>query len=292
MQRVVYHVFRLGIFLFTAIPFWLLYVLSDISAWLFYRVIRYRRKVTLANLRKAFPELPEKRIRQIARQSYRNLSDILLESLKGFSMAPVTLINRYAIENPGMLDTYYHQGQSVIGVTAHYANWEWGALAGRLQLKHLPVAFYKPLSNKYIDQFLKKHRAENGTQMRSIYRTTETFREMNAQSALFLMVADQHPSNTEKAYWVNFLGRPTPCLHGPEKHARSNQYPVVYLDIRRKKRGFYRIRIIPLVGDPDHVESGLITEKYIHTLEQIIRQEPANWLWTHKRWKKQPGASP
>src|SRR6056297_1523960 len=286
MQRVVYYVFRLGIFIFQPIPFPLLYVISDISAWLIYRVFRYRKKVTGENLRKAFPEHSEKRIQQLTWQSYRNLSDILLEGLKGFNMSRDALIKRYTIENPGLLEPYYQQGQSVIGVTAHYANWEWGALAGRLQLNHLPVAFYKPVSNKYIDRFLRKHGAENGTLMRSIYQTTETLRELAHQICLFLMVADQHPSNIKKAYWVNFLGRQTPCLHGPEKHARSNRYPVVYLNIRRQRRGFYRIRIIPLVNDPDHFEPGGITEKYLHTLEQIIIQEPADWLWTHKRWKK------
>jgi len=286
MQLVIYYAFRMGVFIFAAIPFPLLYRLSDISAWLIYRVFRYRRRVTLENLRKAFPKLPERKVKQIARRSYGNLSDILLESMKGFSMTRDTLIKRYRIENPELLNAYYQRGQSVIGVTAHYANWEWGALAGRLQLKHLPVALYKPLSNQYIDGFLKQNRAENGTLMRPIYKTSQTFRELDGQTCLFLMVADQHPSNIEKSYWVHFLGRQTPCLHGPEKHAQSNQFPLVYLDIRRKKRGFYSIRILPLVEDPGHFESGVITQRYIHTLEKIIRQEPANWLWTHKRWKK------
>jgi len=290
MQWITYYIFRMGIIVFPLIPFPLLYRLSDLSAWMIYRVFRYRKRVTLENLRKAFPGHSERMIRQIAWQSYRNLSDVLLESLKGFGMSSKTLIRRYTIENPEVLDAYYHQGQSVIGVTAHYANWEWGALAGRLQLKHLPVAFYKPLSNRYIDHYLKKNRAESGTLMRSIYRTTETFRELDDQTCLFLMVADQNPSNIEKAYWINFLGRQTPCLHGPEKHARINRYPVVYLDIRRQERGVYRVRIHPLVEDPDMHQAGIITKRYIHTLEQIIRSQPANWLWTHKRWKKQTGA--
>ena len=286
MQRGEYLAFRLGLSFFSAVPFSILYGFSDLLAYLLFHVVRYRRKVTLQNLRSVFPDHSEKSIRQIAVRSYRNLSDVLLESLKGFSMSKASFLKRYRIINPESLEAYYKKGISLIGVTAHYANWEWGALAASLQLSHQPVAFYKPLSNRYIDRHMKNNRTQYGTIMRSIYGTRETFREFSDQTSLFLMVADQAPSNVQKAYQVRFLGRETTCLHGPENHAKHNHYPVVYFDIQRIKRGYYQIWIKKLIEHPRREAEGAITRQYMHTLEAIIRQQPANWLWSHRRWKR------
>jgi KDO2-lipid IV(A) lauroyltransferase len=260
MQRAEYLAFRLSVLLFSVVPFSILYGISDFLAFLLFHGVRYRRKVTLQNLRSAFPDYSEKSIRRIAARSYRNLSDVLLESLKGFSMSKAAIRKRYRIINPESLDSWYKRGISLIGVTAHYANWEWGAFAASLQLSHQPVAFYKPLSNPYIE-----------------------FRD---QTSLYLMVADQAPSNVKKAYRARFLGRETTCLHGPENHAKNNDYPVVYFNIQRIKRGYYQIRIKRLIEHPGRVAEGAITQQYMQTLEAIIRQRPANWLWSHRRWKR------
>ena len=149
-----------------------------------------------------------------------------------------------------------------------------------------------PRSNRYIDRHMRTSRTQTGTVMRSIYNTQDTFREFADQTSLFLMVADQAPSNIQKAYRVRFLGRETACLHGPENYAKSNNYPVVYFDIQRIKRGTYQVWIKRLIEQPKREARGAITQQYMQTLEKIIRRRPANWLWTHRRWKKdQPAAA-
>ncbi|MCB0644188.1 MAG: hypothetical protein KDC44_21240, partial [Phaeodactylibacter sp.] len=79
MQGLEYLGFRLGVLLLAHLPFWLLYRISDGLAFLLARVIRYRRKVVLENLRQSFPERPEQEIRRIAGAFYRHLSDLLVE---------------------------------------------------------------------------------------------------------------------------------------------------------------------------------------------------------------------
>ena len=286
MQFLTYIIFRLALGLFKIMPFRLLYALSDVLSWLFYHLIQYRKKVILTNLKRAFPGKKDQEIRLIARKTYTNLTDILLESLKGFSVREEKLIKRYKILNPEFLDRYFEKNQSIIGVTGHYANWEWGALAGSAQMKHKPIAFYKPLSNSYIDQYIKSSRAESGTLLYSIRQTSETFSKHKHENCIFLMVADQSPSDSKKAYWIDFLNQDTACLHGPEKHARINNYPVIYLDIQRIKRGYYTVQFSQLIENPAEETDGLITEKYMRQLEQIIREKPENWMWSHKRWKK------
>lgn len=119
MQYILYIIFLLSIYFIAIIPFWLLYRFSDVLSFLFYYVFLYRKKVILENLRKSFPEKSEKEIREITRKTYRNLSDLVVESIKTFSMSTKQVTKRFKIINPEIIDKYYLKGQSVIGVTAH-----------------------------------------------------------------------------------------------------------------------------------------------------------------------------
>lgn len=286
MQYLIYLFFLCSVYFIAIIPFWLLYQFSNILAFLFNYVFRYRKKVIITNLRNSFPEKSDKEIHTIAKKAYKNLTDIIVESIKGFTISDKEIQKRFKIKNPEFLNEYFYNGKSVIGVTGHYGNWEWGAIAGSLQIKHKAIAIYKPLTNKYIDNFLKRTRAENGTLLKSIRKTTETFKKYKNQSCIFILVADQSPSAVKKAYWTNFLNQDTACLHGPEKHARNNNYPVFYLNIQRVKRGYYEITAEKLLEEPAITQEGEVTQKYMKRLEEIIKEKPENWLWSHKRWKK------
>lgn len=286
MQYLLYIIFLISIYFIAIIPFWILYPFSDFLSFLFCYVFKYRKKVIIQNLQKSFPEKSEKEIKIIAKRTYRNLTDIVVESMKTFTMSTKQVKKRFRIINPEILDEYYSNGQSIIGVTGHYGNWEWGAMAGSLQIKHRAIAIYKPLSNKYIDNFIKRTRAENGTLLKSINKTSETFESLKNQTCIFLLVADQSPSSTKKAIWVDFLNQDTACLHGPEKYAADYNYPVVYLDIQRVKRGFYELTAEKLIEKPESVEKNMVTKLYMNKLEQVIRKKPEDWLWSHKRWKR------
>ncbi len=286
MQFLLYIIFIISIYFIALIPFWILYPFSDFLSFLFCNVFKYRKKVIIQNLQKSFPEKSEKEINIIAKRTYRNLTDIVVESIKTFTMSTKQVKRRFKIINPEILDEYYQNGQSIIGVTGHYGNWEWGAMAGSLQIKHRAIAIYKPLSNKYIDNFIKRTRAENGTLLKSINKTSETFESFNNQTCIFLLVADQSPSSTKKAIWVDFLNQDTACLHGPEKYATDYNYPVVYLDIQRIKRGYYELTAEKLIENPECLKENMLTKLYMNKLEQVIRKKPENWLWSHKRWKR------
>ncbi|MCB2195516.1 MAG: lysophospholipid acyltransferase family protein [Bacteroidetes bacterium] len=286
MQYLVYIIFLASIYFIAIIPFWILYPFSDFLSFLFYRVFKYRKSVVIQNLKKSFPEKSKKEINSIAKKTYRNLTDIIVESIKTFTISTKQVKKRFKIINPEILDEYHKQGQSVIGVTGHYGNWEWGALAGSLQIKHRAIAIYKPLSNKYIDNFVKRTRAENGTLLKSIYKTSETFENFKNQTCIFLLVADQSPSSTKKAIWVNFMNQDTACLHGPEKYAKNYNYPLIYLDIQRIKRGYYQLTAEKLLENPATLEEGAVTKTYMNRLEEVIRKKPEDWLWSHKRWKR------
>lgn len=254
-------------------------------AFLLHKIIKYRVKVTHENLKLAFPEKTDEEIQILEKGIYRNLADISVEALKGFTMRNKKIIKRHKILNPELLDYYYANNKSVIGVAGHINNWEWGAISAGIQLKHHPIAIYKALSNKLIDWFMKWNRSIRGTLMAPTSSTFDTFKKYKDQQCIYLLVADQSPSNTSLSYWINFFNKKTACIHGPEKYAKMYNYPVIFIDIQRVKRGFYEIELTTLSEKPSELSDGELTQLYMKKLEEIIRKNPQNWLWTHRRWK-------
>lgn len=280
-------VFFIFLFLIGIMPFFILYLFSDFMFIVLFYAIGYRKKVMLKNLRETFPDKPEKEIHILLRKSYRNLTDILIEGIKSFSMTRKQIRKRHHVVNPQILDSYFLNGQSVIAVTGHYCNWEWGSLSAGLFIRHKAIAFYKPLSNPYIDRFVRFNRARFGTTLASIKETSINFERYIKAPAAFLMAADQSPTNLEQCFWIRFLGRDTAFLHGPAKHAKLNNIPVFYVDVQRLRRGFYQVEISLLTDGVNMLEASEITRLYAQKLENVILRKPENWLWSHRRWKHQ-----
>jgi Kdo2-lipid IVA lauroyltransferase/acyltransferase len=266
-------------------PFSILYIFSDLVYFLLYSIIKYRREVVQANLSTAFPEKTEKEIQFLIKRFYHHLCDISLESIKGFSMSPQELIRRHRIINPEVADSYFEKSISVIALPGHYNNWEWGSLSAGMQIKFPVVALYKPLSNKLVDDFSKKHRAKFNTRLASIRNTASLFNELSGKPNAYIMASDQSPTNLKDCFWIDFLNHDTPWLHGFEKYARKYNLPVLYVDIQKIKRGFYELELIVLTENPSSLPEGEITNRYVEHLKQTILADPAYWLWSHKRWK-------
>ena len=265
--------------------FSIMYVFSDKLYFLVYYIIGYRRKVVKSNLKNSFPEKSEHEIQLLTKQYYHHLCDISLESIKGFSMSPQELIDRHHIQNPELADYYFNRNVSAIAVPGHYNNWEWGSLSPGLQIKHPLVGFYKPMTNKHIDAFTKRHRAKFNTRLASIGETSVTFDELSKKPNAYIMAADQSPCNPGDSYWFRFLNQDTAWLHGPEKYARKYNFPVLYVDILKVKRGYYNLKLVLFTDNPASLPEGEITRLYSQHLERSIIREPACWLWSHKRWK-------
>lgn len=281
-------IFYLLVLIVSAMPFKVLYWFSNFAAFVMLNMAKYRVEVVTSNLKRAFPEKTDAEIKELRKLFYRNLTDNFVESFKTFTIKKSTVVKRHKIKNPELLEEIFKKHKGIIGATGHYANWEWGSLSGSLQCPNNFVAFYKPVRNKYMDKVLRDSRSKCGTELASIKKTSATFEKYKDQNYIFLMAADQSPSKgklLDSAYWTTFLGIETAFLFGIEKHAKTNDYPVIYIDIQRVKRGYYELELSILVEDPSKYKHGEITEIYKNKLEEIIRKKPENWLWSHKRWK-------
>jgi len=283
---ITYILFLVFIGFFALLPFRVAYLFSDFLYVILFYITGYRKKVAYTNIRKSFPNKTEQEIQKILKQFYHHLGDLIVEGIKGFSMTRKQVIKRHKILNPEVLQSFTKNNQSTICTTAHYNNWEWGTMSGTLQMEGKAMALYMPLSNPYIDKLMKKIRASRGTELISIFKTLHAFRDRKDETYSYLLAADQNPPNARFAYWMTFLNQETACINGPEKYARMFDYPVLFLNITKVKRGYYQIFIEVITDNPSSSKKGDITVKYMRLLEKEINNNPQYWLWSHRRWKK------
>ena len=286
MKKIGYYLIRIVIWVFSLIPLWFLYAISDFLAFVFYRFGLYRKKMILANLRQAFPEKKEDEIQRICKDFYKNFSDILLEGIKGFSMSGDEIVKRYVIEKNPAIEKLQAKGQSFIVTTAHLANWEWGVSATGLYFDHRVLGVYKKLSHPDINRYIERSRSLYNITLSEMGDTAKLLStKHNLDPFALVLIADQRPSNPRKAFWTHFLNRETAFFYGAEKFSFDYNYPVFFFDIIRVKRGYYRVEIDLLCENPAEFKKGEIIKRYRDKLERSIRERPAQWLWSHNRWK-------
>ncbi len=286
MYSILFFITSRSLVLVSKLPLRFLYLISDAIYYLLYYILRYRLPIARNNLQNSFPGKSEKELNTICKLFYRHLSDVIVETVKLISITPENLSGRVKIVNPEVLNAYYKADKSVVAVIAHYGNWEW--LTGLAPaILHRPVAVYKPLNNKRFNHFINIKRGNSGVKlinMREIIPETEAF-SSEEKPTLFAFIADQSPVWEEIQYWGNFLNQITPVYLGPEKIAVKTGIPVVFLKMNKIKRGCYEVEVIPVEENPLNTAKFEITDKHLTILENIIKEKPELWLWTHRRWK-------
>ena len=201
-------------------------------------------------------------------------------------MPKKSLLKRYKVTNPELLKKYFNENKSIIGIGSHYANWEWGVLSFSLQFPHINFGIYKPMSNKRIDKYMRKHRAAWGMNLIPLKETAKIMATKQEKPSIYLMVSDQSPTSKKYSIKLDFLNQETYCLHGAEKYAKRLNLPVLYGNVQRIKRGYYEITMTLICDNPQETKDGEITATFMKKLEEIINKKPQDWLWSHKRWKK------
>lgn len=279
-----YYLFLAAFWCISLLPFKLLYVFSDLLYLLTYYVVGYRKKVVMDNLKNAFPEKSVQEIRLTAKKFYRGFCDIIIETIIALTIDEIQLKARVRYINSEILNEPYYRNKSIIAVQGHYCNWEWTVMMGPELKEHKHYAIYKPLTNHFFDRLIYRLRARYGTEMipgNSAYKTMLINKD---KPGFYQFGADQTPPK-DSEYWTDFLNRDTPVFLGIEKIAKKLDLPVVFINTQRIKRGHYTIEFIKLFDNPAETGQYEITEKHVRTLEKIIMTEPANWLWSHRRWK-------
>ena len=266
------------------LPYPLLYLLSDIIFLIMYRVIGYRKEVVFTNLKNSFPNKSKQELKKIMSDFYRHLCDIIMESVKGFTISEKQLRKRLIIKNPEFSNYFADKRQSIIFVGGHYNNWEICAQAFAMYSNHKCIGIYKPLSNAFINDKIYTSRSKYGMHLISMKQTKKSFEDGDEPKAI-VFGSDQNPANPKRAHWVQFLNQDTGVLFGVERYAKEYDWPVVFVSIRKAKRGYYEVEYSLVTDNPNEEPHGKITEDFTKKLEQDIINQPQYWLWSHKRWK-------
>lgn len=276
------------LYLVSLLPFWFLYLIADVLFIVIYYITGYRRKVVQQNLRNAFPDKSEQERNEIERDFFRYFADLIVEIVKGITLSERQLIKRIKILNVELINGYFEQGRSVIGAVGHYGNWEMSALSLGVITDKPRLIVYKPLSNKIFERFFIYVRSRFGATQVAMKNTLRKLSEVRRQVSITVLVADQTPVRHEAHYFTTFLNQPTAVFLGVEKLAKMMDAVVVFCDLKRVKRGHYTCTFVPLAENPKQTAEYEVTELHVKYLENMIRQQPQYWLWTHRRWKFKP----
>ncbi|HYG39288.1 MAG TPA: lysophospholipid acyltransferase family protein [Cytophagales bacterium] len=268
------------------LPLSILYLLSDFLYFLLYHVIQYRKKVVFNNLKIAFPDHSEAEHSRVARDFYKNLSDIIVETIKAYSISPAALTRRIKISNIELINEYYKKQVPIIVMTSHLCNWEWLLISNCILLDYEVDGVYKKLNNKAFEKFMKEMRGRFGANMIEKNNLIRTIAQRRNIPRIIAMVSDQTPASSPTNKYYPFFGREIPFYTGAEKIAQMTKYPVLFVSMTRLSRGQYEVTFEKL-ADPPYTENQDITSKYVSMVEKEIRKNPENWLWSHKRWKHQ-----
>jgi Kdo2-lipid IVA lauroyltransferase/acyltransferase len=286
LQFIFYYLSLPFLYLIAALPRFLRLGLSDIFFLLIYYVIGYRKNVVYENLRKSFPEKTEEEILTIRKKFYRYFCDLVPETLHLLTvskknMQRICRLHPSAIQ---LFDKYANEKKSIITVMGHWGNWEWAQNGFSAACSQQLFIIFHPLHNPYFNRMANFMRSRFGTKLIPM---KDTLREMIQNKncvSVTAFAADQTPPPSG-AYWTTFLNQETPVFFGPEKIARKLNYPVIYISIKRIKRGFYEVFAETLVENSAETKEGEISELHTRRLERDIREIPEIWLWSHRRWK-------
>ena len=272
------------------LPLRALYGIGGALNFLNRHLIRYRTDVVRDNLRHSFPAWSAGEVERQAQRYYDYFFDSLAESIKQFSLSEGAAVRRCRVLNPEAVAHLAAEGKSLIAYGGHYANWEMAGLAFPSQLRPFGLmAIYARLKDAVMEKLITGNRGRTGVLMVTRDALGEYYAHPPDRPMVEFFVADQSPSNArwEKLHWTTFLGRTTGFLAGPERYAVRYDRPVYYMTLRRASRGHYTARLIPITDTPRETAPGFITEAYVRRLEHEIRHEPAPWLWSHRRWKRE-----
>lgn len=286
MKRLSFNISYFFIYLLACLPFPILYIFSDITYFVIFKIIGYRKKVIINNLKNSFPNKSDKEIQDIANEFSRYLCDLMLETFKTLTITPKSMLQHCQMtpEAKKLFADLAHQQQSILLVLGHYGNWEWAGNTFSLENKQQLYVIYHPLTNPYFDKLMYQMRSRFGTKLITMKNTFKEMLSNKQEVNATAFIADQTPS-THNAHWTTFLNQDTPVFKGTEIIAKKLNRPIVYMSINRVKRGYYTMHAEMLIADPSQYADGEITNIHTQRLEQDILQNPAIWLWSHRRWK-------
>lgn len=286
MQAIAYWLIYPLLWMLSKLPFSVLYVLSDMMYVLVYRIIGYRKKTVRFNLTTAFPEKSSQELKKIEKKFYQHLCDLFIEMIKTLDISKGQLQERMTFTNMEVIQDLEARKKSGIVLLGHYASYEW-SFAIQLHMKNTGHGIYKKIKNPYFDALVRRIRGKwNTTLIANKYASKHmTQQQKEGIVSMYGFVADQSPRLAKSHYWTEFLGHELPFFTGVERISKKLDLPIVYLKVKKTKRGHYEGTFLELAQNPNEIPDFGITDAFAKALDSQIQEAPEYYLWTHKRFK-------
>lgn len=272
------------LWLVSLLPLRVLYFFSDIAYGAVFYLFKYRRDIVEKNLLTAFPEKSDAERRVIEKKFYHNLTDTFIESIKFITISKKEILRRSTGEYE-LINNYIASGKNIHIMAGHQFNWEFANLLYSLNLKIPFVGIYMTIANKSLNRIFYNFRKQYGTILISAQEFKDKRFDVFQQQYCLALAADQNPGDPANAYWMNFFGKPAPFVTGPAKGAVKNNTAVVIVGFKKVKRGYYAFTTDLIAEEGSQYTPEALTLQYKNALEKIIRNDPSNYLWSHRRWK-------
>lgn len=286
MQFIVFALTYPFIWIISRFPMRVLYIISDLFYILVFYIIGYRKQVVLDNLKLAFPKKPEEELLVIRKKFFKHLMDLMVESIKAFSISEKEILKRYKYLNPELVNKYAKEGRSIALVGAHQANWEWSTSLPKALNIDIYGAYTK-LNNKPFEKAVKDSREKFGV---IGFKTSDMVKGMQRnfsakKQGLYLLLSDQSPQPHKTYYWREFFNIKVPIHTGAEMLSKRFDLVVINYVTKKVKRGYYETEFQLITESPKDFDDYQITDLYTDLTEKNILRQPEFYLWSHKRFK-------
>lgn len=286
MQFIAYILIYPFLWIISILPFRILYVISDLLYIFIYKIFGYRKNTVRKNLKLVFPEKSEAELKSITTAFYHHLCDMILESIKSMTISEAEINKRFQFTNIEHIRALGDKNRSIILMCAHYASWEWIFIMQK-HVEHKGYGVYKRLANRYFDRLVKRIRARYNSHLITTKETVPTLIKSKRKGELSIsgFASDQSPKAKKAFYWTEFMGIKVPVHIGAEVLAKRLDMAVVFLDVKKVKRGYYKASFETISEYPKDIPNYQITDTFLRLVERQIHNDPRYYLWTHKRWK-------
>jgi KDO2-lipid IV(A) lauroyltransferase len=276
-----------------ALPLSVRAALFEAAMWAVWAADARHRRIARINLRIAFPEMGEREASRIIRLGYVRMGTSAAEFVHIPRMDNGYLASRFAIEGVDHLRrTREERGLGPLALTGHFGNWE--LLSHVYGSRVAPVAFIvRPLKDPVLDRIVTERRQWTGNRViRKEDSAKEVMRAVRRNMLVGILI-DQNVDR-HRGVLVDFFTKPAYTTDGIARLAlatRTNIHPAfIFRDPRRKFH--HTLRFGPAIAmDPDaprDAEVVRLTRRCNEELEKVIREDPSQWLWLHRRWKTRP----
>jgi len=286
MRFIIYLIIYPFLWCISILPFRLLYLFSDFTYLIIYYIIGYRKKTVRENLALALPHLTNQERLVIEKKSFQHLCDMFLEMIKTMNISNTEINKRFAFTNLEAYQKLEEQDKSIAMMLAHYASYEW-VISMNSYVTYNAFAIYKKIANPYFDKLVRKIRSRYKAELITTKETIPTIVTNNKNKLLSIygFASDQSPKITSAFHWQKFMGIEVPVHTGAEMLAKKYNMNVIFLKVKKVKRGYYQASFEVLSENASAVPNYEITDKFLKLVEQQIYEAPEYYLWTHKRWK-------